>query len=225
MLAPNFSSWTAPTKAMIRPTRKLIRVTMGSASGPLSCSTRRTSRHWKIAVPRRKRPNDSVASPRNRVASRVPSQASCAAAPTRASHERRRVPRERRSSRAPRSRGRGGAAIHRAGPRAGPRSAAPWQSVAMRSSTASPELSQEVSPVVSKAIARGGGVAASASLDRRRRREPGAQMPLPGELHHQGVAVAARGHSVAVTGAIGSRGPNGHVVRLTTTARASRSSG
>ena len=51
-------------------------------------------------------------------------------------------------------------------------------------------------------------------LDRRRRREPGAQMPLPGELHHQGVAVAARVQRRR-RWRDRSRGPNGHVARLT----------
>ena len=40
---PNLANWVAPTKARMRPIRKLIRPTIPKASGPHCCMTRKVS--------------------------------------------------------------------------------------------------------------------------------------------------------------------------------------
>ena len=87
MLAPNFWSCTAPTNAMIMPTRKLISVTIGSAWTPHSWTISARSRHRKRARPVTSRPRASVASPMNARALALCAAARCAPTPTRASHD------------------------------------------------------------------------------------------------------------------------------------------
>src|SRR5262245_33322680 len=87
MLEPNFLSCTAPTKAMIMPTRKLMRVTMGSAWAPHSWTTTARSRQRKRARRVSSRPKDIVASPRNATAFSVDSQPPMAPTPRRAIKE------------------------------------------------------------------------------------------------------------------------------------------
>jgi hypothetical protein len=84
--APKLRSWTAPMKARMSPTRKLINDTIGRALGPHAWMMPARSIQRKFARPLANRTNASAASPRNRRNARPLSPTARAARPTRASH-------------------------------------------------------------------------------------------------------------------------------------------
>ena len=69
------------------PTRKLIRLTIGSAWAPTSWMVSMRSERRKRALPRSSRPNASVTSPRKARTSRLPSTSASASLPTRVRNE------------------------------------------------------------------------------------------------------------------------------------------
>src|SRR3989442_629761 len=84
--APNCWSWTAPTNARMSPIRKLIRLTMPTARGPQSCTTRRRSEIRNRARRRARAPKASRLSPRKPSPSVTALAVAIALVPRRASH-------------------------------------------------------------------------------------------------------------------------------------------
>src|SRR5882724_8361365 len=84
--APNCWSWTAPTNARMSPIRKLIRLTMPSARGPQSCTTRRRSEIRNRARRRIRAPKAIRLSPRNPSPTVTARAVAIALVPRRASH-------------------------------------------------------------------------------------------------------------------------------------------
>src|SRR5581483_11670644 len=85
-VAPNCWSWTAPTNARMRPTRKLISVTIGSASAPVCWTKSQRSASGTRARSRSTLKTATVTSPTNARNSPAPRATSTAASPSRASH-------------------------------------------------------------------------------------------------------------------------------------------
>ena len=98
MDAPKRASSVAPTKARIRPMRKLIRATMPSACGPHACITSTMSDQRNCARPRTSFSKATTLSPRKLSMAAPPVQAARPDSPTRCEEGRRELPCARRPS-------------------------------------------------------------------------------------------------------------------------------